>query len=182
MMRGAVLLAVAVLVPAAVALAIAPRPAPAEAPPAETPQGCGLPANGPLWIDYAGHDAPIVPKPGLILAVSSSTEIPAELRQAGAATIFFDLHLNDRVGTTSAPADPATIAAKAPERVRVRAASDRVRDAADRRERALRRPDADAMERHERSVPRECPRSAARTRRSGLDDRAHDRKPALHRR
>jgi hypothetical protein len=72
-----------------------------------------LPANGPLWIDYAGHDAPIVPKPGPILAVSSGIEIPAELRQAGAATIFFDLHLNDRVGTTSAPADPATIAAKA---------------------------------------------------------------------
>jgi hypothetical protein len=113
MMRGAVLLAVAILVPAAVALAIAPRPAPGEAPPAETLQGCGLPANGPLWIDYAGHDAPIVPKPGLILAVSSGTEIPAELRQAGAATIFFDLHQNDRVGTTSAPADPATIAAKA---------------------------------------------------------------------
>jgi hypothetical protein len=74
---------------------------------------CGLPAAGPLWVDYAGHNAPIVPKPGLILALSSGTTLPAQLRQAGAATIFFDLHLNDRVGTPSAPADPSTIADKA---------------------------------------------------------------------
>ena len=74
--------------------------------------GCGLPP-GTLWVDYAGHDAPITPKPGLVLAVSSGTEVPARMRAAGAATIFFDLHLNDRVGTPSAPADPATIPAKA---------------------------------------------------------------------
>ena len=61
---------------------------------------CGLPATAPLWVDYAGHDAPIVPKPGLVLAVSSGTVVPAQMRAAGAATIFFDLHLNDRVGTT----------------------------------------------------------------------------------
>ena len=81
-------------------------------PRADTP-ACGLPATHPLWIDYAGHDAPIVPKPGMILAVSSGTVVPAQMRAAGAATIFFDLHLNDRVGTTVAPADPATIADKA---------------------------------------------------------------------
>jgi len=75
--------------------------------------GCGLPAQGPLWIDYAGHGAPIVPKPGLVLAFSSGTALPAQARAAGAATIFFDLHLNDRVGTPSAPADPATIADRA---------------------------------------------------------------------
>jgi hypothetical protein len=102
-MRG-----VAILVAVLAALAVAPAPAPAD-----TPQGCGLPAKGPLWVDYAGHDAPITPKPGLVLAVSSGTEIPSAMRRAGAATIFFDLHLNGRVGTTSAPADPATIAAKA---------------------------------------------------------------------
>ncbi|HEY6960964.1 MAG TPA: hypothetical protein VI408_03660 [Gaiellaceae bacterium] len=78
-----------------------------------TPASCGLPPKGPYWIDYAGHNAPIVPKAGLVLAVSSGTELPAAMRQAGAATIFFDLHLNDRIGTTSAPADPATIPAKA---------------------------------------------------------------------
>ena len=80
---------------------------------ADTPAGCGLPASGPLWIDYAGHDAPITPKPGLILAVSSGTAVPAAMRAAGAATIFFDLHLNDRIGTPSKPVDPSLIAAKA---------------------------------------------------------------------
>ena len=74
---------------------------------------CGLPPGSPLWVDYAGHNAPIVPKPGMVLAVSSGTVIPAQMRAAGAATIFFDLHLNDRVGTTVAPADPASIPAKA---------------------------------------------------------------------
>ena len=74
---------------------------------------CGLPPTGPLWVDYAGHDAPIVPKPGMVLAVSSGTVVPSQMRAAGAATIFFDLHLNDRIGTTGAPADPATIELKA---------------------------------------------------------------------
>jgi hypothetical protein len=66
-----------------------------------------------VWIDYAGHDAPITPKPGMVLAVSSGTVVPGQMRSAGAATIFFDLHLNDRVGTPSKPADPATIPDKA---------------------------------------------------------------------
>ena len=58
------------------------------------------PGTTPLWIDYAGHDAPIVPKPGMVLAVSSGTVVPAQMRAAGAATIMFDLNLNKRVGTT----------------------------------------------------------------------------------
>jgi hypothetical protein len=74
---------------------------------------CGLPGTSPLWVDYAGHDAPITPKPGMVLAVSSGTTVPEQMRQAGAATVFFDLHLNDRVGTPSVPADPSTIKAKA---------------------------------------------------------------------
>ncbi len=80
---------------------------------ADEPANCGLPAKAPLWVDYAGHDAPITPKPGMVLAVSSGTAVPEAMRAAGAATIFFDLHLNDRVGTTAKPADPATIPAKA---------------------------------------------------------------------
>src|SRR4051812_32324187 len=66
-----------------------------------------------MWIDYAGHDAPITPKPGMVLAISSGTEVPAQMRAAGAATIFFDLNMNKRVGTTAKPADPATIPDKA---------------------------------------------------------------------
>jgi hypothetical protein len=80
---------------------------------ADGPANCGVPAKTPLWIDYAGHDAPITPKPGMVLAVSSGTETPSQMRAAGAATIFFDLNLNKRVGTPSAPADPATIPDKA---------------------------------------------------------------------
>jgi hypothetical protein len=49
----------------------------------------------------------------MVLAVSSGTVVPSQMRAAGAATIFFDLHLNDRIGTTGAPADPATIEGKA---------------------------------------------------------------------
>src|SRR5438067_13727622 len=100
-MRG-VLLALAL---ALGAVAIVPR-----AGHADGPASCGVPARSPVWIDYAGHDAPITPKPGMVLAVSSGTVVPGQMRAAGAATIFFDLHLNDRVGTPSEPADPATIA------------------------------------------------------------------------
>jgi hypothetical protein len=64
-------------------------------------------------VDYSGHTAPIKPEPGLILAVSSGTEIPAAMRALGAKTIFFDLNFNKRVGTTSAPADPSLMAARA---------------------------------------------------------------------
>jgi hypothetical protein len=98
---------VALVVAAVAALAVAH-----DRPRADTPS-CGIPATAPIWVDYAGHSAPIIPKPGMILAVSSGTVVPAELRTAGAATVFFDLHLNDRVGTTARPADPATIPDKA---------------------------------------------------------------------
>ena len=104
-MKGGLLVLVAAL---AAALVVAPRSVRADG-----VSNCGLPAKGPMWVDYAGHNAPIKPKPGLVLAVSSGTLIPAAMRALGAATIFFDLHLNDRVGTTTAPADPASIAAKA---------------------------------------------------------------------
>jgi len=70
---------------------------------------CGVPDSHPYWVDYAGHDAPLPERPGMILAVSSGTETPSRMRAAGAATVFFDLNFNKRVGTTSAPADPETI-------------------------------------------------------------------------
>lgn len=98
---------------AAAAVALAVVAAAPASPRAERAGSCGLPNAGTLWVDYAGHDAPIVPKPGMVLAVSSGTAVPMAMRAAGAATIFFDLHLNNRVGTPSAPADPATIAEKA---------------------------------------------------------------------
>ena len=40
---------------------------------ADAPADCGLPSKGPLWIDYAGHNAPIVPKPGTKMVSVSET-------------------------------------------------------------------------------------------------------------
>ena len=74
---------------------------------------CGIPDSGPIWVDYGGHDAPLPVKPGMILAMSSGTEVPSGMRAKGAATVFFDLNFNKRIGTTVAPADPATIPARA---------------------------------------------------------------------
>ena len=74
---------------------------------------CGIPDSTPLWVDFAGHDAPVPQKPGLTLAYTSGTEKPAAARAAGAATVFFDLNFNKRVGTPTDPADPATIVERA---------------------------------------------------------------------
>ena len=74
---------------------------------------CGIPDSNPLWVDFAGHDAPLPQKPGLTLAFTSGTVKPAEARRNGAATVFFDLNFNNRVGTPTVPADPALIEARA---------------------------------------------------------------------
>ena len=74
---------------------------------------CGIPDANPLWVDFAGHDAPLPQKPGLTLAFTSGTVKPSEARAAGAATVFFDLNFNNRVGTPTLPADPATIVERA---------------------------------------------------------------------
>jgi hypothetical protein len=74
---------------------------------------CGIPDSNPLWVDFAGHDAPLPQKPGLTLAFTSGTVKPAEARQNGAATVFFDLNFNNRVGTPTVPADPALIELRA---------------------------------------------------------------------
>jgi len=70
---------------------------------------CGIPDSHPYWVDYAGHDAPLPERPGMILAVSSGTETPSRMRSRGAATVFFDLNFNRRVGTPTAPTDLASI-------------------------------------------------------------------------
>jgi hypothetical protein len=74
---------------------------------------CGIPDSNPLWVDFAGHDAPLPQKPGLTLAFTSGTAKPAEARKNGAATVFFDLNFNNRVGTPTEPADPALIDGRA---------------------------------------------------------------------
>ncbi len=84
------------------------------APPLPLP--CGLPQAQPLWVDYADGMVPfwstIFARPGIVGAASNFI-VPPQLRAKGAQTVYFDLYLNNRVGTPSKPADPATIQARA---------------------------------------------------------------------
>jgi hypothetical protein len=81
--------------------------------PAAVADTCGVPSQTPVWVDFGGHNAPIPAKPGITIAVASGTDVPAQYREAGAATVLFDLNFNKRVGTTSNPADPSLIDARA---------------------------------------------------------------------
>ena len=83
---------------------------------APLPLPCGLPQAQPLWVDYADGMVPfwstIFARPGIVAAASQFI-VPPQLRAKGAETVYFDLYLNNRVGTPSKPADPATIQARA---------------------------------------------------------------------
>jgi hypothetical protein len=81
--------------------------------PAALADACGIPDSGPVWVDFAGHDAPIPAKPGLVLAIASGTDVPKAMREQGAATVLYDLNFKNRVGTTAKPADPSLIEARA---------------------------------------------------------------------
>jgi hypothetical protein len=76
------------------------------------PLPCGLPQAQPLWVDYADGMVPfwstIFARPGIVGAASNFI-VPPQLRAKGAQTVYFDLYLNNRVGTPSKPADPSTI-------------------------------------------------------------------------
>jgi hypothetical protein len=74
---------------------------------------CGLPRATTLWVDYGWPTlAPIFGRPGIVVTASTG-DYPAQMRQAGAGTVYFDLNLNKRVGTPTAPASPATLQDKA---------------------------------------------------------------------
>ena len=83
---------------------------------APAPLPCGLPQAQPLWVDYADGMVPfwstIFARPGIVAAASQFI-VPPQLRAKGAQTVFFDLYLNNRVGTPSKPADPGVIQARA---------------------------------------------------------------------
>ena len=72
---------------------------------------CGLPATQPVWAEY-GYQLPefnaILGKSGIVVGVGSGG-YGAQMRTAGAATVYFDLNFRNRVGTTTAPADPSLI-------------------------------------------------------------------------
>src|SRR5262245_30540567 len=77
---------------------------------------CGLPDSKPLWIDYAegsvGFRDAVFARSGIVAATSGSS-VPQALRAGGARTVYWHMKLGALVGTTTAPADPATIDAAA---------------------------------------------------------------------
>jgi len=97
------------------AAALDAAPALAAATPAPYAGQCGLPATQPIWMDFGwpsdAYNA-IFGKRGIVIGASSGA-YPAQMRAAGAATVYFDLNLRNRIGTTTAPADPATMPARA---------------------------------------------------------------------
>jgi hypothetical protein len=74
---------------------------------------CGLPEAKPLWIDYGATELlSVFARPGVVVA-GSGAEYPTAARAAGAKTVYWDMYLNTRVGTPSAPADPDVLPARA---------------------------------------------------------------------
>jgi hypothetical protein len=75
---------------------------------------CGIKGQQTVWADYGWPSLlPILARPGTLLAADTVPGYPEAARARGATTYAFDLHLNRRVGTPSAPADPSTIEAAA---------------------------------------------------------------------
>jgi hypothetical protein len=100
------------------AFLVAGVPAPADTVPTTPPPDlhpCSLPGTTPYWFDYVDGWVPfwkLFAQPGLVGAVPNII-LPQEFRDRGAQTVYFDLHLRQRVGIPSAPADPSVIDARA---------------------------------------------------------------------
>lgn len=105
-----------ILVLGAALLAVGVGVARGGGPASPLPLPCGLPQAQPLWVDYADGQVPfwstIFARPGIVGAASQFI-VPPQLRAKGANTVYFDLYLNNRVGTPSNPADPSTIQSRA---------------------------------------------------------------------
>ncbi|MDQ3823973.1 MAG: hypothetical protein M3321_12120, partial [Actinomycetota bacterium] len=82
---------------------------------AEAAGQCGLPDHRTMWIDFADGSVPFwetFARPGII-AAAANLIYPPKLRERGAQTVYWDMYLNNRVGTPSAPRDPSTIVERA---------------------------------------------------------------------
>jgi hypothetical protein len=76
---------------------------------------CGLPHAKTLWVDFAeGSTAfwPLFARPGQIVAASNFI-YPAKIRALGAKTVYMDINFRRRIGTPTAPADPALVVDRA---------------------------------------------------------------------
>lgn len=75
---------------------------------------CGIPDTQPVWAEF-GWQTPqfnaILGKQGIVVGVGSGN-YGAQMRATGATTVYFDLNLRNRVGTTTAPANPSLIAGR----------------------------------------------------------------------
>jgi hypothetical protein len=72
---------------------------------------CGIPTAGTQWVDFADGSVPFwdrFAKPGVI-AAASNLLFPPQLRAGGAHTVYFDLYMNNRVGSPSRRKNPALI-------------------------------------------------------------------------
>jgi hypothetical protein len=82
---------------------------PRAAAPAPYAGQCGIPPTQPVWFEYGqAYLQPVFGKPGVVVGTSTG-DWPAQMRALGAATVYFDLNLNNRVGTPSSPTDTATM-------------------------------------------------------------------------
>jgi hypothetical protein len=81
-----------------------------------TALSCGLPETPTTWIDFADGSVSFwrerFARPGVVVA-TGGTQLAAEARAAGAATVHWDMYLRKRVGTPSDPADPALMEKRA---------------------------------------------------------------------
>jgi hypothetical protein len=96
-------------------LALPSSASPAAKPPAPYAGECGLANAQPLWFEFGWPDPAfdsILGKAGVAIGASSGS-YPSQMRARGTATVYFDLHLNNRVGSSAKPFDPSLIATKA---------------------------------------------------------------------
>ena len=74
---------------------------------------CNLPNASTQWMDFGWPGfTSVFGRPGVIVSASSGS-FPQQMRDTGARTVYWDMHLKARVGEPAKPADPLTIVAKA---------------------------------------------------------------------
>jgi hypothetical protein len=78
---------------------------------------CGIKSQSTVWGEYGWPSLlPILARPGTLLAVTTHSPVsgyPDKVWRRGAKTYAFELKMNKRVGTPTAPADPSKIQAVA---------------------------------------------------------------------
>jgi hypothetical protein len=82
---------------------------------AQAQNGCTLPRNKTLWIDFAEGSTsfwPMFAKPGVVVAASNFI-YPAKIRALGAKTVYMDINFRRRIGTPTAPIAPDVVVDRA---------------------------------------------------------------------